>query len=189
MATAAPISLVTGAGRGIGRETARQLAVLGHTVLLCARRQEDAERAVADLAVEGPGRTVPYRLDVTDAEGARSPARRVEADFGRLDVLVNNAAVAYDTGRRAVSVDLDEVRRTPETNLFGAWHTAQAFLPLLRRSAHARVVNVSSGSGSLEHMTGGGPVERGAAGAVWAATLPDSGPTGGFFRDGEPPAW
>ncbi|WP_345282803.1 SDR family oxidoreductase [Streptomyces gulbargensis] len=235
MNTAAPVSLVTGANRGIGRETARQLAALGHTVLLCARRQADAERAAADLALDGPGTWMPYRLDVTDAAGVTSLAHQLEADFGRLDVLVNNAAINYDTDQRAVSADLDDVRRTLETNLFGAWRTAQAFLPLLRRSARARVVNVSSGSGSLEHMSGGtpaygvskaalnaltrkladelaperilvnavcpgwiatdmggpggGPVEQGAAGVVWAATLPDSGPTGGFFRDGEPLAW
>ncbi|WP_282697294.1 SDR family oxidoreductase [Streptomyces sp. CC208A] len=235
MDTIAPVSLVTGANRGIGRETARQLAALGHTVLLCARRPEDAERAVAGLAPGVSGTLLPRRLDVTDADGVRVLAREVEAEFGRLDVLVNNAAIDYDSDRRAVSADLDEVGRTLETNLFGAWRTAQAFLPLLRRSAHPRLVNVSSESGSLEHMTGGtpaygvskaalnaltrkladelraerilvnavcpgwiatdmggpggGPVEQGAAGVVWAATLPDSGPTGGFFRDGEPLAW
>ncbi|MFF2193928.1 SDR family oxidoreductase [Streptomyces sp. NPDC058157] len=235
MSTAAPVSLVTGGNRGIGRETARQLAGLGHTVLLSARRPEDAERAVADLAPGRPGRLLPCRLDVTDADHVRALARRVEEEFGRLDVLVNNAAVNYDTARRAVSVDLDEVRRTLETNLFGAWRTTQAFLPLLRRSPHPRVVNVSSESGSLEGMSGGtpaygvskaalnaltrkladelraegilvnavcpgwiatdmggpggDPVDQGAAGVVWAATLPDSGPSGGFFRKGEPLAW
>ncbi|MFJ4317150.1 SDR family oxidoreductase [Streptomyces lavendulae] len=235
MSTAAPVSLVTGANRGIGRETARQLAALGHTVLLCARRPQDAEQAVADLAPGVSGTLLPYRLDVTDADGVDTLARSVDEEFGRLDVLVNNAAINYDTARRAVSVDLGEVRRTLETNLFGAWRTAQAFLPLLRRSAHARLVNVSSESGSLEHMSGGTPaygvskaalnaltrkladellaerilvnavcpgwiatdmggpggepVERGAASVVWAATLPDSGPTGGFFRHGEPLAW
>ncbi|MFI8372109.1 SDR family oxidoreductase [Streptomyces sp. NPDC085466] len=235
MSTAAPVSLVTGANRGIGRETARQLAALGHTVLLCARRLEDAERTVADLAPGVPGTLLPCRLDVTDADDVTALARRVEEEFGVLDVLVNNAAINYDTARRAISVDLDEVRSTLETNLFGAWRTAQAFLPLLRRSRHPRLVNVSSESGSLEHMSGGtpaygvskaalnaltrkladellgdrilvnavcpgwiatdmggpggGPVEQGAAGIVWAATLPDSGPTGGFFREGEPVAW
>ncbi|MFK0256623.1 SDR family oxidoreductase [Streptomyces sp. NPDC090445] len=235
MSTAAPVSLVTGANRGIGRETARQLAALGYTVLLCARRLEDAEQAVADLAPGVPGMLLPYRLDVTDADDVITLARNVEEEFGRLDVLVNNAAINYDTAQRAVFADLDEVRRTLETNLFGAWRTAQAFLPLLRRSPHPRLVNVSSESGSLEHMSGGtpaygvskaalnaltrkladellaerilvnavcpgwiatdmggpggGPVEQGAASVVWAVTLPDSGPTGGFFREGEPLAW
>ncbi|MFJ8210602.1 SDR family oxidoreductase [Streptomyces sp. NPDC096033] len=235
MSTTAPVALVTGGNRGIGRETARQLAGLGHTVLLSARRPEDAERAVAGMAPAVPGTLVPCRLDVTDADDVRALARRVEEEFGRLDVLVNNAAINYDTARRAVSVDLDEVRHTLETNLFGAWQATQAFLPLLRRSPHPRVVNVSSESGSLESMSGGtpaygiskaalnaltrkladelrtegilvnavcpgwiatdmggpggDPVDQGATGVVWAATLPDSGPTGGFFRKGEPLPW
>ncbi|MEU2117960.1 SDR family oxidoreductase [Streptomyces sp. NPDC016459] len=235
MSTAAPVSLVTGANRGIGRETARQLAALGHTVLLCARRSKDAEQAVADLAPGVPGTLLPYRLDVTDADSVSTLASNVEKEFGLLDVLVNNAAINYDTTQRAVFADLDEVRRTLETNLFGAWRTAQAFLPLLRRSPHPRLVNVSSESGSLSHMSGGtpaygvskaalnaltrkladellaerilvnavcpgwiatdmggpsgGPVEQGAASVVWAATVPDSGPTGGFFREGAPLAW
>ncbi|MFJ4798352.1 SDR family oxidoreductase [Kitasatospora purpeofusca] len=235
MSTTPPVSLVTGANRGIGRETARQLAALGHTVLLCARRAAEADQAATELAPDVPGTLLPYRLDVTDAEGVDALAREVDARFGRLDVLVNNAAVNYDTARRATDVDLDEVARTLETNLFGAWRTAQAFLPLLRRSAHPRLVNVSSESGSLTRMTGGtpaygvskaalnaltrkladelrgdrilvnavcpgwiatdmggpggAPVDRGAAGVLWAATLPDSGPTGGFFRDGKPLDW
>ncbi|MEU7027984.1 SDR family oxidoreductase [Streptomyces sp. NPDC046275] len=235
MNTATTVSLVTGGNRGIGRETARQLAALGHTVLLSARRPQDAERAVADLAPGLPGTLLPCRLDVTDADDVRALARRVEGEFGRLDVLVNNAAINYDTAQRAVSADLDDVRRTLETNLFGAWQTAQNFLPLLRRSRHPRIVNVSSESGSLEHMgggtpaygvskaalnaltrkladelraerilvnavcpgwiatdmggQGGDPVDQGAASVVWAATLPDSGPTGGFFRKGAPLPW
>ncbi|MEU8432854.1 SDR family oxidoreductase [Streptomyces sp. NPDC029216] len=235
MNTLTPVSLVTGANRGIGQEAARQLAALGHTVLLCARRLEDAERAAASLAPDVTGELLPHQLDVTDDEGVRALARSVEARFERLDVLINNAAINYDTSQRAVSVGLDDVARTLETNLFGAWRTAQAFLPLLRRSPHPRVVNVSSESGSLENMSGGtpaygvskaalnaltrkfadevraegilvnavcpgwvatdmggpggGPVEQGAAGIVWAATLPDSGPTGGFFRDGKPLPW
>ncbi|MFC9624664.1 SDR family oxidoreductase [Streptomyces sp. NPDC056930] len=235
MSTGAPVSLVTGANRGIGRETARQLAALGHTVLLCARRPEDAEQAAAGLAPGVPGALLPHRLDVADADSVRALAHSVEAEFGRLDVLVNNAAINYDTAQRALFADLDDVRLTLETNLFGAWRTAQEFLPVLRRSAHPRVVNVSSESGSLEHMSGGtpaygvskaalnaltrkladelraerilvnavcpgwiatdmggpggGPVDQGAASVVWAATLPDSGPTGGFFRNGEPLAW
>ncbi|MET9324623.1 SDR family oxidoreductase [Streptomyces sp. NPDC003038] len=235
MSTAAPVTLVTGGNRGIGRETARQLAGLGHSVLLSARRPEDAEQAVAELTSGVPGRLLPCRLDVTDPDDIRVLARRVEEEFGRLDVLVNNAAINYDTDQQAVSTDLDKVHHTLETNLFGAWRTAQAFLPLLRRSRHPRVVNVSSESGSLALMSGGTPaygvskaalnaltrkladelraerilvnavcpgwiatdmggpggdsVDQGAASVVWAATLPDSGPTGGFFRKGEPLAW
>ncbi|MFI9363784.1 SDR family NAD(P)-dependent oxidoreductase [Kitasatospora sp. NPDC053057] len=237
MDTSAPISLVTGANRGIGRETARQLAGLGHTVLLCARDPQAATNAAADLSRSRAlrGTLLPRTLDVTDAAGALELARSVDAEFGRLDVLINNAAINYDTGRRAVDVDLDEVRRTMETNLFGAWQVTQAFLPLLRRSAHPRIVNVSSEGGSLTSMgggtpaygvskaalnaltrtladelradgilvnavcpgwiatdmggAGGAPVSTGAASVLWAATLLDSGPTSGFFRQGRPIPW
>ncbi|GJF29199.1 short-chain dehydrogenase [Kitasatospora sp. NE20-6] len=231
MRTGGPLALVTGANRGIGRETARQLAALGHTVLVCARDPDAAARAAAGM----PGTALPCRLDVTDPGTVRDLARAVGTEFGRLDVLVNNAAVDYDTGARATDADLDDVRRTLETNLFGAWTVTQAFLPLLRRSPHPRVVNVSSESGSLAGMgggtpaygiskaalnaltrkladelrpdgilvnavcpgwvatdmggPGGRPVAEGADGIVWAATLPDSGPTGGFHRDGRPLPW
>ncbi|WP_405012558.1 SDR family NAD(P)-dependent oxidoreductase [Kitasatospora sp. NBC_01539] len=231
MRTTGPLALVTGANRGIGRATAEQLAALGHTVLVCARDPDDAARAAAGM----PGTALPRRLDVTDPDTVRDLARAVGTEFGHLDVLVNNAAVNYDTGARATDADLDDVRRTLETNLFGAWSVTQAFLPLLRRSPHPRVVNVSSESGSLAGMgggtpaygvskaalnaltrkladelrpdgilvnavcpgwvatdmggPGGRPVTEGAAGIVWAATLPDSGPTGGFHRDGRPLAW
>jgi NAD(P)-dependent dehydrogenase (short-subunit alcohol dehydrogenase family) len=79
------------------------------------------------------------------------------AALGRCDVLVNNAAVDYDTDARAVTADLPRVRRAMETNVFGAWATTQAVLPLLRRSAHPRIVNVSSESGSISEMNGGTP--------------------------------
>ena len=78
-------------------------------------------------------------------------------ELGRCDALVNNAAIDYDTDARATTADLDRVHRALETNLFGAWRTALAFLPLLRRSPHPRLVNVSSGSGSISEMGAGTP--------------------------------
>ncbi len=78
-------------------------------------------------------------------------------DFGRLDVLINNAAIHYDTGQSGVEADLEVVREALETNLLGGWRTAQACLPLLRRSPHGRLVNVSSGAGSLADMGAGTP--------------------------------
>jgi NAD(P)-dependent dehydrogenase (short-subunit alcohol dehydrogenase family) len=139
------VSLVTGANRGIGLEVARQLAARGHTVLAGARDPGKVP------AIAGNVRAV--RLDVTsDAD--------IEALLGELDaldVLVNNAAIHYDTWQGVLSADLDVVREALETNLLGTWRTAQACLPLLRRSPHGRLVNVSSGAGSLAGMGAGTP--------------------------------
>jgi NAD(P)-dependent dehydrogenase (short-subunit alcohol dehydrogenase family) len=210
-----PTALVTGANRGLGLEVARQLTARGYTVL-------------AGVRDPGPGEV---RLDVTDQTTIAALRRSVD----ELDVLVNNAAIHYDTWQSALTADLDVVREALETNTLGAWRMAMAFAPLLHDSGHGRLVNVSSGAGALTGMRdgapaysaskaalnaltlmladalrssgvlvnavcpgwvatdmggpGGRPVAEGAAGIVWAATLPDNGPTGGFFRDGRPIAW
>ena len=225
----AAVSLVTGASRGIGREICRQLAAAGHTVLLTARNAE-----AAATAAKAVGAT-PLRLDVTDRESAALAAATVQDRYGKLDVLVNNAAITYDSWQRAITADLDVVRRAAETNLYGPWLIVEQFLPLLRNSDHPRIVNVPSEAGSLtsmgggtpgytaskaalnaltrmlaaelrtEHILvnavcpgwvatdmggpGGRPIAEGAASVVWAAVLPDNGPTGGFFRDGRPLPW
>ena len=151
-----PVAVVTGANRGIGREVARQLAQAGHLVVLGSRDSARGQRAARDLDPTGR-QVVPVQLDVADAASIRAAADQLSRSPGRVDVLVNNAAVDYDTDQRAVTADLDRVRRAMETNLYGAWATTQALLPLLRRSRHPRVVNVSSGSGSISGMTGGTP--------------------------------
>lgn len=87
-------------------------------------------------------------IDVDEDASVRALAKAVEAEFGRLDVLVNNAAAFVDWSEVASTADLAAVHTVLETNVFGAWRTIQAFLPLLRKSAHARIVNVSSGAGS-----------------------------------------
>jgi NAD(P)-dependent dehydrogenase (short-subunit alcohol dehydrogenase family) len=97
------------------------------------------------------------RIDVADAESVKALGERLAKDFRRLDVLVNNAAVHYDTWQSGVDADLEVGREALETNLLGAWRTAQACLPLLRRSPHRRLVNVSSGAGSLAGMGAGAP--------------------------------
>jgi NAD(P)-dependent dehydrogenase (short-subunit alcohol dehydrogenase family) len=230
----ARVALVTGANRGIGFEVTRQLARRGFTVVLGSRDVQKGQRAAARLAEEGLS-ILPRRLDVSDEESVEDLAARMVDDPGRLDVLVNNAAIHYDTWQRALGADLDIVREALETNTFGAWRTCEAFVPLMRWGGHGRIVNVTSGAASLASMGGGTPaynvskvalnaltrmlaaelrgtgilvnavdpgwtatdmgghggrsVEDGAAGVVWAATLPDDGPTGGFFYDGEPEAW
>ncbi|MEV4450848.1 MULTISPECIES: SDR family NAD(P)-dependent oxidoreductase [Streptomyces] len=121
------IALVTGANRGIGREVARQLAVAGHTVFLTARCAEAAAEAAR---AAGPD-AHPLRLDVTSEADITAVARELTA----LDVLVNNAAITYDTWQRATDADLDVVREAAETNLYGPWRLTQALLPLLRARA------------------------------------------------------
>ena len=139
------IALVTGGNRGIGLEVCRQLARSGHEVILGARDRAKGERVANGLRV--------VELDVADDASVQRAAAEIDA----LDVLVNNAAILYDTWARASTADLDEVHAALETNLFGAWRTTLAFLPQLRQSAHPRVVNVSSESGSLSGMSGGTP--------------------------------
>lgn len=136
----APVSLVTGANRGIGFETCRQLARLGHVVVLTARSERSAADAAGRLAGDGV-QVHPVCLDVADRESAAAAAAEVGERFGRLDVLVNNAAINYDPGQLASRADLAVARAAMDTNFFGAWQVALAFLPLLRRSAHPRIVS------------------------------------------------
>ena len=148
------IALVTGANRGIGLEVVRQLAERGFTAVLGSRDLEKGRAAaegLGDLDVDT------RRLDVGDPDSVRELAGELKEAYGRLDVLVNNAGILYDTWQRGVDADLDLVHQALETNLIGAWRTTQACLPLLSRSEHGRIVNVSSGSGSLSSMGAGTP--------------------------------
>lgn len=141
------IALVTGGARGIGHEVTRRLGAAGCVVLAAVRDPERAAQPLRELAADADVR--PLRLDVTDPRSIESAARAVEKEHGRLDILVNNAGVALEHGRDPFSVDLDTVRRTYETNVFGPIALIQAFLPVLRKAAAARIVNVSSAIGSL----------------------------------------
>jgi NAD(P)-dependent dehydrogenase (short-subunit alcohol dehydrogenase family) len=224
------VALVTGANRGIGLEVARQLAARGDTVFLGAR-DPDAGRAAAEPLMAAGGDVRPRLLDVTDQGSIDLVAGELARGVGRLDVLINNAAIHYDTWQRAIGADPSVVLQALDTNLLGAWRCANALIPLLRASGHGRIVNVSSEAGSLASMSGGTPayavskvalngltrmlaaqlrpyvlvnsvcpgwvatdmggpggrpVAEGAASVLWAADLPDNGPTGGFFRDGRP---
>jgi NAD(P)-dependent dehydrogenase (short-subunit alcohol dehydrogenase family) len=141
------IALVTGATGGIGLHIARQFAERGWTVLVGAR---DAVRG-ADVAAQFGGR--PLLLDVADADTITTAAVTVP----ELDVLVNNAGISLDTGAPVTETEVEVFRRTYETNVFGAVAVTNAFLPALRRSAHPRIVNISSGTGSLAWSTGPNP--------------------------------
>jgi NAD(P)-dependent dehydrogenase (short-subunit alcohol dehydrogenase family) len=232
MAESGRVALVSGGNRGIGLEVCRRLAGEGLTVILGSRDEERGREAAEGLA----GEVAVRQLDVADAGSVERLAASIENDFGRLDVLVNNAAISNDDGQSGAEADLDRVREALEANLFGAWRLCEAAVPHMRRERYGRIVNVSTGLAALEDMGGGSPgyrisktslnaltrilaselrgsgilvnavnpgwvqtdmggqnanrtVEEGADGVVWAATLPNNGPTGGFFRDRRHVAW
>jgi NAD(P)-dependent dehydrogenase (short-subunit alcohol dehydrogenase family) len=221
------LALVTGANRGIGREIVKQLAAKGITTLLAARDKAKADAAARELS--GGEQILPRELDVNDPGSVRRLAESVASEFGKLDILVNNAGVLLDPEASALNVDMTVVQTTLATNLLGAWRVAQAFVPLLKKSGHGRIVNMSSQLGQLQSMRdaypsyrvskaalnavtlmladalkhdgvlvnsccpgwiktdmGGanapGTVEEGADTPVWLATLPDDGPSGGFYQ-------
>jgi NAD(P)-dependent dehydrogenase (short-subunit alcohol dehydrogenase family) len=149
MNTTSKIALVTGATRGIGLHTVRQLAEAGVHTLLAGRNRAKAVEAALQLQGEGlPVEAI--ELDVTDAVSIAAAAQEVEKRHGRLDILVNNAGIAADDFDKKVSEQtLDVWRTTFDTNLFGVVAATQAFLPLLRRSPSGRIVNVSSILGSM----------------------------------------
>jgi NAD(P)-dependent dehydrogenase (short-subunit alcohol dehydrogenase family) len=153
------IALITGANKGIGLETARQLAQKQITVLLGSRDKAKGESAAAKLKSEGLD-VRPIEIDVTNEQSIQKAAERVEKEFGHLDILINNAGTMLDDNKKKVSEQsLETWRRTFDTNLFGLIATTQAFLPLLRKSAAGRIVNLSSILGSITyHATPGSPV-------------------------------
>jgi NAD(P)-dependent dehydrogenase (short-subunit alcohol dehydrogenase family) len=140
-------TLITGANKGLGRQTAHQLVAAGHNVYVGAR---DAERGHEAAAAVG-GRYVP--LDVTSDESVRAAAKQIEAEVGHLDVLVNNAGIAGTGFRPVGETTADDLQLLYATNVFGAVRVTQAFLPLLQRSAAPVIVNVSSGMGSFAVTT------------------------------------
>lgn len=226
------ISLVSGGNRGIGLEICRQLADKGLVVLLGSRDEGKGREAAERLSGEVHVR----RLDVTDQESVDDLMASIRDEFGRLDVLVNNAGVANDRGQSGIEADLERVRDALEANLLGAWRLTEAAIPLMRENGYGRIVNISSGLGAINEMGGGSPayrvskaglnaltrifaselrgagilvnsvcpgwvrtdmgtesasrpVSEGADTPVWAATLPNNGPTGGFYRDRRPIEW
>jgi NAD(P)-dependent dehydrogenase (short-subunit alcohol dehydrogenase family) len=145
------IALVTGANKGIGKHIARQLAQAGLLVFVGSRDRARGRVAVDELAAEGLSvRLLP--LDVTDPVSVMAAAEQLDQDPGHLDVLVNNAGITSGL-EPASQVSVNDIRRTYETNVFGVVAVTNALLPLLRRSPAPRIVNVSSGLGSLSIMS------------------------------------
>ncbi len=153
------IAVITGANKGIGLETARQLAKKDITVLIGARDAKKGEEAVAELRKEGLEARA-LEIDVNDSASIRKAAAQVEKEFGHLDILINNAGVMLDEKDCKVSEQsLETWRKTFDTNVFGLIETTNAFLPLLRKSEAGRIVNLSSILGSITlHATPGSPV-------------------------------
>lgn len=153
------IALVTGASKGIGLETVRQLAQAGVKVVLAARELGKATAAAAALQQDGLA-VEPLALEVDRADSIAAAVREIETRHGRLDILINNAGVLIDDpALKASGQSLDTWRRTFDTNVFGLIAVTQAFLPLLRRAPAGRIVNLSSILGSMTlHATPGSPI-------------------------------
>jgi len=144
------VALVTGANKGIGFEISRQIGRHGFTVILAARDERKATEAAKRLQAEGFD-AHGVRLDVTDPATAEATARWLDGQFGRLDVLVNNAGVSFEfaAGTKPSQLTLETLRATYDTNFFGVFTVIRHLLPLLRKSAPARIINQSSTLGSL----------------------------------------
>lgn len=150
--TTAKIALITGANKGIGFETARQLGALGHTVWLGCRDQERGTQAAEDLRAGGIAAHF-VQLDITDPDSVRAAVTHVEAQSHHLDILINNAGIASGMGSPPSTEDIDAIRSIFDVNFFGTVRVTQAFLPLLRKAENARIVFMSSGLGSIS-LTG-----------------------------------
>jgi NAD(P)-dependent dehydrogenase (short-subunit alcohol dehydrogenase family) len=154
MMTPPRTALVTGGNRGIGLEICRQLAALGHRVILTARSLSKAEAAARRIE---SGTIEPAQLDVTDAGSIRTLTAELSAKGGHVDVLVNNAAILLDEGASLIKLPAESLRRTFETNVFGAIAVSQAFVPGMVARGYGRIVNVSSEAGQLSSMTSYAP--------------------------------
>lgn len=223
------LAVVTGANRGLGLGTAKDLCDKGYEVILTSRDAESGEKAASQLKCHF------FPLDVNDPKSINDLAAHIAKNWGRLDVLVNNAGIlpekesAFDTAR-------EDLLATFTTNVLGPFALCQKLAPLMRKNGYGRIVNVSSQMGQLSEMSDGyasyrisktalnavtrifsqevlgekilvnsvcpgwvrtdmggaqasRSIEQGVFSIVWAATLPDDGPTGGYFRDGKPLAW
>lgn len=230
------VALITGASRGLGRGTAIALAKQGYTVVGTARTLAAAEATAAEIADAHGVEMIPEQVDVANDEQVAALFERVRTKVGRVDVLVNNAGmIIEDYTGTALTTPAAIVLETLNANTVGAYRMSQHALPWMNEAGYGRIVNVSSGMGSLTDQQAGTPgyrisktalnavtmqlhglaksgvkvnsvcpgwvrtdmggpgadrsVDEGIAGIVWAATLDDDGPSGGFFRDGEPIPW
>jgi len=175
-----PVAVVTGASRGIGFEVCRQLAALGYVVLLGSRDLRKAELAAKELDPDQQ-RVIGVHIEVDNSVNIDQLAEWIRAAYGRVDVIVNNAATEPDLWGIAGATDLSPVAEALDVNLFGSWRVCQALLPLLRSSPRPRIVNVSSDNGSIALMHGGRPAFSVSKAALNALTKLLAGE---LYRDG-----
>ncbi len=142
------VALITGANKGLGFETARQLGKQGVTVLIGARDEKRGAEAEAKLKSENFDAQFVH-LDVNDTATHETARRFIETNYGKLDILINNAAIVVESTEKASELSLEKLRQTFDTNFFGVVAVTQTFLPLIKKSDGGRIVNVSSGLGSL----------------------------------------
>jgi NAD(P)-dependent dehydrogenase (short-subunit alcohol dehydrogenase family) len=228
-------ALVTGGNRGIGFEVCRQLAQLGVIVVLGSRDTEKGEAAANKLIDDGLPVEARH-LDVANAQSIRECMTWVRKDLGRLDILVNNAGIMSEDDEADPLEEIEIVRDTMQTNVYGALLLSRLAIPIMKSRRYGRIVNLSSGMGSLNEMGPGyigyrlskaginvvtrvlaaesegmgilvnsvdpgwvqtamggrgatRSVQKGAESVIWLAMLPESGPTGGFFRDHKVIPW
>ena len=229
------IALVTGGNRGIGLEICRQLGQQRVRVILGSRDLAKGTAAVSELRANGAP-VEPRQLDVASMQSIRECMNWIRRDVGRLDILVNNAGVMVEDDDADALEELEIVRDTMQTNVYGPLLLCRLAIPMMKTHRYGRIVNLSSGMGSLSEMGAGyiayrmskaginvvtrvisaetegmgilvnsvdpgwvrtamggrganRSVEKGAETPLWLATLPDDGPTGGFFRDRRAIAW
>ena len=238
------VALITGVSRkmGLGYEIAKQMSDAGFQVIISARDLDQASTLSAQLREDGY-KVSGICIDILDDISVNTAAAEIAAKWQQLDVLINNAGGFYDEDGLPMQQTFDFMQKAFDTNLFGAWRMVKAFVPLLEKSEHPRIVNVSSGAGAFSDLSfglvakggttayglsklalngltvklaaelrpkgikinaacpgftatypgtadwGARPVADGAKSIIWAATLPDNGPTGGFYRDGNKLPW
>ena len=229
------IALVTGGNRGIGLELCRQLAQQRIRVILGSRDLAKGITAAAELQANGLP-VEPRQLDVASVQSIRECMNWIRRDVGRLDILINNAGIMIEDDDADPLEELEMVRDTMQTNVYGPLLLSRLAVPIMKTRRYGRIVNLSSGMGSLSEMGAGylayrlskaginvvtrvlaaetegmgilvnsvdpgwvrtamggrgatRSLEKGAETPIWLATLPDDGPTGGFFRDRRAIAW